>query len=108
MLVMELLMLCASRSDFISELRLFPGFVFISKSPDAQDAATLVLDGLYFKRGIEICGTQNLNLSGITRLIANRIAQRAQRRLQRTKQKLSRAARKAHTPRLSVHKPTEL
>jgi SAM-dependent methyltransferase len=87
MLIMELLMLCASRSDLVSEVRVFPAFAFIRKSPDAKPLADFALGELYSKRGIELVGTQHLHLAAVARLIAAR----AHRRLQRTKQKLMRA-----------------
>lgn len=94
MLVMELLMLCASRSDLVCEVRVFPAFACIRKSPEARPLAHFALDELYFKRGIELVGTQHLHLGNVARLLAAR----ARRRLRRTGQKLVRAVRE-HFPR---------
>jgi SAM-dependent methyltransferase len=87
MLIMELLMLCASRSDLVSEVRVFPAFAFIRKSPEAKPLADFALSELYSKHGIELVGTQHLHLAGVVRLVAAR----ARRRLRRTGQKLIRA-----------------
>ncbi len=97
MLVMELLMLCASRCDLVSEIRIFPAFAFIRKSPQAQPVAPLQMDGLYSKRGIEIVGAQDLNLVGVAHLIASRVKHSVHRRLQRTRHKLQRAVRRARS-----------
>lgn len=53
-LIMELLMLCASREDIVSEVRVFPAFTFIRKSPKAPDLTGMRLDGLYRARGLEL------------------------------------------------------
>jgi cephalosporin hydroxylase len=89
MLIMELLMLSASRSDLVSEVRVFPAFACIRKSSEAKPLADLKLDELYCKRGIELVGTQHLHLGNVARLVVAR----ARRRLQRTGQKLARALR---------------
>jgi SAM-dependent methyltransferase len=90
-LVMELIMACASRNDLISEVRIFRSMAFIRKSPNAQLMQGLSLDDLYIKRNIELVGAQHLNLKAITRLIAIRITQRPRRVLARTKRKLLKA-----------------
>lgn len=89
-LLMELTMLCASRPDLISEIRVFPEFAFIRKSMDAKPIENFSLDGTYFKGNLEILGAQHLNLPGVSRLIATRLLRRPRRRLQRWKQKLRR------------------
>lgn len=91
MLIMELLMLCASRRDLISEVRVFPAFVFVRKSPEAMPLAEFALDEAYSKREIELVGTQHLHLAGVARLAARSVATRTRRRLQRTGRKLARA-----------------
>jgi cephalosporin hydroxylase len=59
-LIMELTMTCASRSDLISEVRIFPSFAFIRKSPQAPQLSTLNLHELYRKRGIDLLGSHRL------------------------------------------------
>lgn len=89
-LIMELLMLCASRSDLVSEVRVFPAFAFIRKSPDARPMQNFVLDSLYHKRGLELVGAKNANLGGVARLLADRVVGSARRRVQRVSRKLRR------------------
>ena len=83
MLIMELVMLCASRRDLVSDIRLFPTFAFIRKSPDAKPIADFALDGLYRKRGLELVGMKNPNLTGVARLLADRVVDSTRRKLQR-------------------------
>lgn len=64
-LIMELMMLCASRSDIISEVRVFPSFAFIRKSPLAPAMDDMSLGSLYNKRGLEITGADGANLSSV-------------------------------------------
>lgn len=90
MLIMELLMLCASRSDLISEVRVFPSFAFIRKSPAAKPIADFALDSLYQKRGIELIGSKNTNLAGVASLLAASIANATQRKLQWVRDTMSR------------------
>lgn len=90
MLVMELLMACASRSDVISEIRVFPAFVFVRKSQDAPAMTTFRLDGLYQKRGIELVGARHLNLGGVTRVWVERLTGSLRRALQRAKRRILR------------------
>jgi SAM-dependent methyltransferase len=87
MLIMELLMLCASRSDIVSEVRVFPAFAFVRKCPEAKPLTRFALSELYRKQGIELVGTQHLHLAGVAGLVATR----ARRRLRRTGHKLVRA-----------------
>lgn len=87
MLIMELMMLCASRSDLVSEMLVFPAFAVIRKSPAAECVPNFRLDEAYSKGPIELVGTQHLNLRGVARLVAAR----AHRRLQRTGQKVLKA-----------------
>jgi SAM-dependent methyltransferase len=93
MLMMELLMLCASRSDLVSEVRVFPALAFIKKSPQAKPIGEFALEQLYLKRGIELVGTQHLHLGGVARLVMTR----ARRRLERTGQKLVNAMSRGRT-----------
>ena len=90
-LIMELTMLCASRGDLISEVRVFPAFTFIRKADGAPAMPDFSLDSLYLKRNIEISSMEHLNLGGIARLVQARIVQRTRRRLLRTQEKLRRA-----------------
>jgi hypothetical protein len=89
-LIMELTMLCASRGDLISEMRVFPAFTFIRKAANAPVMNNFLLDGAYLKRNIEISSIANLNLGGIARLVGARIVHRAHRRLERTREKIRR------------------
>jgi hypothetical protein len=52
--IMELIMLCASRCDIISEVRVFPAFAFIKKAAHAPDLTGMSVGSLYKKRGIQI------------------------------------------------------
>lgn len=81
MLVMELMMVCASRPDLISEIRIFPAFAFVRKSPKAASTAELSIGSLYTKRGIELVGEKNLNLSGVVNLAAKRLTRNITRAL---------------------------
>jgi cephalosporin hydroxylase len=90
MLIMELIMLCASRSDIVSDVRVFPSFAFIRKSPHATPLAEFALDALYCKRGIELVGARNTNLGGVVKLLADRIVKSTRsevRRFARRKQR---------------------
>lgn len=91
MLVMELTMACASRGDLISEVRIFPSFAFIRKAAHAQPMSELSLDGLYFKRNLELVGAQHLNLKAVSHLVATRLVNRSRRGIERAGGKLSRA-----------------
>lgn len=73
MLIMELVMLCASRSDLISDIRVFPSFAFIRKSREAKHMTEFNVDSSYCKRGIELVGSKNLNLRGVSGILAARL-----------------------------------
>jgi SAM-dependent methyltransferase len=90
MLVMELLMACASRGDVISEIRAFPAFAFVRKSPEAKPMTDFRLDRLYTKRGIELVGSRNMNLGGAVRVVGEGLAGGARRALQRAKRRILR------------------
>lgn len=75
-LIMELVMLCASRSDLISDIRVFPSFAFIRKAQSAPPMKELDLGSSYHKRGIELVGSKNLNLRGVSRLLGESLADR--------------------------------
>lgn len=97
MLVMELLMLCAARSDLVAEVRVFPTYAFVRKSPDANPIPDFRLDKLDLGREIALVGTQNLNLGRVARLVARNLEQRARRAAsyleERARYRLSRTAR---------------
>lgn len=73
MLIMELVMLCAAHSEIISEVRVFPAFAFIRKASQAPDLSDMNLDAWQSKRDIEIVGAKNLNLRGVSRVLASRV-----------------------------------
>ena len=79
-LVMELVMLCASRNDIVSEVRVFPWFVVVKKSLRAPKLAGMKLDSLIHKEGIELVGTKDLNLLGVSKLLMSRLAHSITRR----------------------------
>ncbi|MET0497169.1 MAG: class I SAM-dependent methyltransferase [Steroidobacteraceae bacterium] len=72
MLIMELTMLCASRKDIVSEIRIFPSFVIVTKALAAPPLPDMRLDRLCNKRGVQLAGTKHLNIGGIPRLLAER------------------------------------
>lgn len=88
MLIMELLMACASRSDVISEVRVFPAFAFVRKAPHAPAMTELRLDRLYQKRGIALVGSRNLHLAAAAQVVAEGLAGRARRAISRAKSRL--------------------
>lgn len=90
LLIMELGMLCASRSDLISDIRLFPSFAFIRKSPDAPSVPDFALDGLINKRGLALVGARDMNLGGVARVLADRAITHARRKLKRMSRRVSR------------------
>jgi hypothetical protein len=90
-LIMELAMLCASRYDLISEIRVFPAFAFIRKAYQAPRLDNFKLDGSYLKRNLEIVAPHTLDLTGIGELVMKKVRERAERRVKRTKEKLRRA-----------------
>lgn len=88
MLIMELIMLCASRSELISDIHVFPAFAFIRKSPKAPPKEELNLDSAYTKRGIELVGFNNPNLGGVFSLLAARLKDRIGREAKRLRRRL--------------------
>jgi len=87
MLIMELLMLCASRPDLVSEVRVFPSFAFIHKSNDAKPMSEMRLGSLYEKRGIELVGLRDLNVRGFTKLVKQKLKLSTRRELERMKRR---------------------
>jgi hypothetical protein len=85
MLIMELTMLCASRPDLVSEIRIFPAFAFIRKSAAAEPMSRIRLESLYQKRGIELVGQKDLNIKGVADLVLGRFRNSAHRELERIK-----------------------
>jgi hypothetical protein len=65
--VMELVMICASRNDLISEVRIFPSFAFVKKAAQAPEVRELSLDSLYSKRGLEIFGLEDVERAGLAK-----------------------------------------
>jgi hypothetical protein len=90
MLIMELGMLCASRSDLVSEVQLYPAQAFIRKSKDAPPISDIRLDSLYSKRGIALVGARNPHLGDVARVLAHRAAASGRRKLQRLRKRLHR------------------
>lgn len=88
MLIMELVMLCASRNDLVSEVRVFPSFAFIRKAPHAPDVKEFNLNALYSKRGIELVGAQHANLGGVGKMLLQNIMHRTTQRLGRWSRRL--------------------
>jgi hypothetical protein len=87
MLIMELTMLCAARSDLISEIVVLPSYAFIRKAPQAPRLETLSLDSLLTKRGIELVGARHSNLKGVAKLMLQQLRYRAQRKLARLRRR---------------------
>lgn len=83
LLVMELLMLCASRSDIISEVRVFPSFAFIRKAQNAPNLENFQLSNTYSKRGLALSGAAHLDLAGLGGLLREKIARRFSRTVRR-------------------------
>jgi len=79
-LIMELVMLCASRNDIVSEVRIFPGFVVVKKSASSPNLHGMKLDDLINKQGIELVGTRDLNLGGVSQLLISRLRNMIRRR----------------------------
>jgi SAM-dependent methyltransferase len=76
LLIMELVMMCASRSDLVSEVRVFPSFAFIRKAATAPHIDTLSLDSIYKHRGLEIFSVERkapLGLNMLGREVRTRI-----------------------------------
>lgn len=93
MLIMELVMLCASRPDLLEEVRVFPAFAFVRKSRHAKPMENFALQESYHKRNIDFVSPEHWNLKGVSRSISTRVAHLARRRLARTKHKLGRILR---------------
>ena len=74
---MELTMLCASRKDIVSEIRIFPSFVIVTKALSAPPLPDMRLDRLCKKRGVELAGTKHLNIAGMCRLVGERFFNRS-------------------------------
>lgn len=72
-LLMELIMLCASRRDILAEIRVFPSFAFLRKSPEAPPLPGMRLDNLYTKRGLSLVGTRNLGIGSLLRVFLERL-----------------------------------
>jgi SAM-dependent methyltransferase len=81
-LIMEIVMACASRGDLIEEVRVFPSFAFIRKGAAAR-SADASLDRLYCAGGLEIAAYRKLHLGRIARLAAANAVHAARRRLAR-------------------------
>lgn len=92
MLIMELTMLCASRRDIISEVRVFPSVAFIMKAPIAPHIDEFTLDALYTKRGIELVGSEHANLKAVGKLVVRSFGERMARRFKRLRQRVQRSA----------------
>lgn len=90
MLIMELIMVCASRPDLVSNIRIFPAFAFIHKSVDAPPVGDIPLKSLYEKRGVELIGTKDLNLRGVAGMLAQRLTHNARRELDRIRKRRQR------------------
>lgn len=73
MLIMELAMVCTSRRDLISEVRVFPSFAVIKKAPEARHVPDFDLRSLYTKRDIELVGSEDQSLAGIVQLVGRRL-----------------------------------
>lgn len=91
-LIMELIMLCASRSDLISEVRVFPAFAFIRKAPNAPALADFKLDSAYSKRGLEIVTADQPNLGGVAKLFRQRMQLRFQNKMRSLRKRTKRGA----------------
>ncbi len=83
LLVMELLMLCATRSDIVSEVRVFPSFAFVRKSVEAPALENFQLSDSYNKRGLALSGSTHFDVKGLAGLLAERSARRIRRTLRR-------------------------
>ena len=73
MLVMELIMLSASRRDIIEEIRVFPSFAFVIKSSNAPTLTQMSLDQLYNKRGLGLIGPKHLRFSEVWKILVERV-----------------------------------
>jgi cephalosporin hydroxylase len=57
-LIFELVMLCATSQEVVSDIRIFPSFAFIRKSEAATDLLDFSIEKFYQKRGLSL-GFQN-------------------------------------------------
>lgn len=73
LLIMELIMLSATRADIIEEIRVFPSFAFVIKSPNAPVLNDMKLDRLYTKRGLGLIGPKDLRFSDLWSVLLSRI-----------------------------------
>ena len=87
MLIMELIMVCASRPDLVSNLQIFPAFAFIHKSADAPTMTEAPLKSLYQKQGIELIGAKDLNLKAVAGMVGQRLTYNARRELNRIRKR---------------------
>jgi cephalosporin hydroxylase len=71
MLIFELVMLCATSREVVSDIRIFPSFAFIRKSEAATDLLNFSIEKFYQKRGLSL-GFQNPEQEMAARLHAPR------------------------------------
>ena len=71
MLIFELVMLCATSQEVVSDIRIFPSFAFIRKSEAATDLLNFSIEKFYQKRGLSL-GFQNPEQEMAARLRAPR------------------------------------
>jgi SAM-dependent methyltransferase len=83
LLVFELIMICASRPDLISEVRVFSSFVFVKKALSAPDLTGMKLEDYYQSRGFEISTVDRLNATGVVSNFVAKARKRAGRILRR-------------------------
>jgi cephalosporin hydroxylase len=70
-LIFELVMLCATSQEIVSDVRIFPSFAFIRKSEAATDLLDFSIEKFYQKRGLSL-GFQNPEQEMAARLRAPR------------------------------------
>jgi cephalosporin hydroxylase len=70
-LIFELVMLCATSQEVVSDIRIFPSFAFIRKSEAATDLLDFSIEKFYQKRGLSL-GFQNPEQEMAARLRAPR------------------------------------
>jgi cephalosporin hydroxylase len=70
-LIFELVMLCATSPEVVSDIRIFPSFAFIRKSQAATDLLDFSIEKFYQKRGLSL-GFQNPEQEMAARLRAPR------------------------------------
>jgi SAM-dependent methyltransferase len=71
MLIFELVMLCATSQEVVSDIRIFPSFAFIRKSEVATDLPDFSLEKFYKKRGLSL-GFENREQERAARLHASK------------------------------------